>query len=68
MILERNPSMADKIIAFIKLLPITDGEAAGQRQTVDPWQELWLRAVYEPVTPDGRHPNNHSESPHSCHD
>lgn len=54
MILERNPSMADKIIAFIKLLPITDGEAAGQRQTVDPWQELWIRAVYEPVTPEGR--------------
>lgn len=49
-----NPTMADQIIAFIKLLPITDGEAAGQRQTVDPWQENWLRAIYEPTTFDGR--------------
>lgn len=49
-----NPTLADQIIAFIRLLPITDGEAAGERQTVDPWQELWLRAIYEPMTFDGR--------------
>lgn len=54
MVPERNPTLADKIIAFIRLLPITDGEAAGQRQTVDPWQELWIRAIYEPVKPDLR--------------
>lgn len=46
--------MADKIIAFLRKLPITDGEAAGQRFTVDPWQEAWIRDVYEPVTADGR--------------
>lgn len=50
----RDPTMADKIIAFLRKLPITDGEAAGQPFTVDPWQEAWIRDVYEPVKPDGR--------------
>lgn len=54
MIPERDPTMADKIVAFIRLLPISDGEAYGQRQTVDPWQEAWIREIYEPTKPDGR--------------
>lgn len=51
---ERNTTLADNIIAFIRKLPLTDGEAVGQRQTVDPWQELWIRSVYEPIKDDGR--------------
>ncbi len=49
----RNPTRADKVIAFIQCLPIIDGPAIGQPIKVDPWLESWLRDIYEPVYDDG---------------
>ncbi|MGQ2972056.1 MAG: terminase large subunit [Brevundimonas mediterranea] len=50
----RNPSRADRVIAFMNALPLVDGEAMGQRFKVDPWLESWIRDIYEPQHPDGR--------------
>jgi len=50
----RDPAMADKIIAFLNRLPIIDGPAAGQKFTVDPWMDLFIRDVYEPLNRHGR--------------
>lgn len=44
----RNKGRADRIIAFLNLLPIVDGPAVGQRFQVDPWLEAWIRDIYEP--------------------
>lgn len=49
----RDPSRADRVIAFIEKLPIPDGPAAGQAIRLDPWETNWLRAIYEPITDDG---------------
>ncbi|WP_374274445.1 terminase large subunit [Brevundimonas sp.] len=49
----RNPSRADRAVAFINALPIVDGPAYGRRFKVDPWMEAWLRAVLEPEKADG---------------
>jgi len=49
----RNLTRADRVIAFINQLPIVDGPAVGQRFRVDPWQEAWVRAIYEPQADDG---------------
>lgn len=50
----RDPRMADRIIEFLNRLPIIDGPAAGQKFTVDPWMELFIRDVYEPLNRHGR--------------
>lgn len=50
----RNPTRADRVIAFMNLLPLVDGEAIGQRFKVDPWLEAWIRDIYEPEYEDGR--------------
>ena len=50
----RNPSRADRVIAFMNALPLVDGEAIGQRFKVDPWLEAWIRDIYEPEYDDGR--------------
>lgn len=50
----RNPSRADRVIAFMNALPLVDGEAIGQRFKVDPWLEEWIRDIYEPEYDDGR--------------
>lgn len=50
----RNPSRADRVIAFMNALPLVDGEAIGQRFKVDPWLEAWIRDIYEPEYEDGR--------------
>lgn len=50
----RNPSRADRVIAFMNALPLVDGEAIGQRFKVDPWLEEWIRDIYEPQYDDGR--------------
>lgn len=49
----RDKSRADKIISFINLLPLVDGENVGQRFKVDPWAEQWIRDIYEPVSASG---------------
>jgi phage terminase large subunit-like protein len=50
----RNPTRADKIIAFLNRLPLVDGIAVGQRFSVDPWLAAWIRAIYEPEYDDGQ--------------
>ena len=50
----RNPTRADRVIAFMNALPLVDGEAIGQRFKVDPWLEAWVRDIYEPEFDDGR--------------
>jgi hypothetical protein len=49
----RNKERADRMIAFINLLPLVDGPAVGQRFVVDPWLEAWIRDIYEPEFVDG---------------
>lgn len=51
---QKDSNRADRIIQFINLLPIVDGPAVGQRFKVDPWQELWIREIYEPFNGEGR--------------
>lgn len=50
----RDPELADKIIQFINQLPIVDGDAVGQKFKVDPWQEQFIRSIYEPHYADRR--------------
>lgn len=50
----RNPTRADRVIAFMNALPLVDGEAIGARFKVDPWLEAWVRDIYEPEFDDGR--------------
>jgi phage terminase large subunit-like protein len=50
----RNSGRADKIIAFLERLPIPDGPAVGQLITIDPWEERFIRDIYEPEHADGR--------------
>lgn len=42
------------MIRFIHQLPITIGEDAGKRFVLRPWQERFIRDVYEPVGPNSR--------------
>jgi phage terminase large subunit-like protein len=49
----RNPTRANRVIAFLEQLPIVDGPAAGQNFKVDPWLEDWIRDIYEPEGEDG---------------
>lgn len=53
MIARRNTGVADQVIAFLNCLPIVDGKARGQKFTVDPWMEAWIRDIYEPETAQG---------------
>ncbi|MFE8582933.1 terminase large subunit [Sphingomonas sp. NCPPB 2930] len=48
-----NKTRADRVIAFIEQLPIPDGPAVGQSIKLDPWEESWLRAIYEPCDDTG---------------
>lgn len=48
-----NKTRADRVIAFIEQLPIPDGPAVGQAIKLDPWEESWLRAIYEPCDDTG---------------
>lgn len=48
--MRRDTGRADRVIAFLNLLPIVDGPAKGQRFHVDPWLEEWIRDIYEPCT------------------
>lgn len=50
----RNRSRADAVIAFIERLPIPDGPAVGQLIKIDPWEESFIRDIYEPEHADGR--------------
>lgn len=49
----RNKGRADRIIAFMKLLPIVDGPSVGKLIQVDPWMEQWIRDIYEPHNESG---------------
>lgn len=51
--MKRNKKRADNVIAFLELLPIPDGPAVGQSIKIDPWEEAWIRDIYEPVKDDG---------------
>lgn len=46
--IHRDTDLADRVVAFINQLPITDGPMAGQRFTLDPWMEDWVREIVEP--------------------
>lgn len=46
--IHHDTTLADRVVAFINNLPITDGPSAGQRFTLDPWMEDWIRAIVEP--------------------
>lgn len=48
--MRRDTARANRVIAFLNLLPIVDGPAKGQRFRVDPWLEQWIRDIYEPCT------------------
>lgn len=51
--IDRNTARADRVIAFIEKLPIPDGPAVGQNIKIDPWEEDFIRAIYEPQNADG---------------
>lgn len=50
LVILRDPTTADRVIAFINQLPIVDGDPAvvGKSFKVDPWMEAWLRDILEP--------------------
>lgn len=52
--MKRNKGRADNVLAFLRALPLVDGEALGQRVQVDPWLEKWIRDIYQPEHNDGR--------------
>ncbi len=45
---------ADRVIAFIERLKITIGDDAGKPFKLRPWQQAFIRAVYDPVNDAGR--------------
>lgn len=51
---DRNPDRAQAVIDFIETLVCPDGAFVGQPIILRPWQKDIIRAVYEPMRPDGR--------------
>jgi phage terminase large subunit-like protein len=47
-------SRADRVIAFLEMLPITKGILAGQKMKLLPGQRKFVRAIYGRLSKDGR--------------
>ncbi|MBB4859457.1 phage terminase large subunit-like protein [Novosphingobium chloroacetimidivorans] len=52
-LIERDTGRADRVIAFLELLPIVDGALAGTRLRIDPWMAEFIRDIYEPHSAEG---------------
>lgn len=48
-----GPELAGRILQFISYLPVPTGPLQGERQKLAPFQERFVRAVYEPTTDKG---------------
>lgn len=50
----RNKARADRVIRFIECLTIPSGTGAGGPFKLRPWQESFIRDIYEPCDENGR--------------
>lgn len=48
----RNPARAERVIRFIQNMTIPSGVGQGNKFVLRPWQQKFIRDVYEPVGPD----------------
>lgn len=53
-VIVQNSERAERVIAFLEKLPITEGPALGQYMKLDDWQRAFVRDIYSPMYENGR--------------